>query len=121
MRWAGRSESGEVMMAGLVETGLSSRGHVSSKKRLISIVAVAAVMTIAFVENCVFLNPKFHSSKLIGRTPTQIIQQLGSPSYDGRYQPPDNPVVFAYRDWFGNICIIRFESGVSVSVEFKAK
>ena len=57
MRWAGRSESGEVMMAGLVETGLSSDGQVSSKKRLISIVADVAVMTMLCGKPCYFLNP----------------------------------------------------------------
>ena len=90
------------------------RGYVIS-------IGAAFVVSAFVVHSCVYVNPKFRSSALLGCTPAQVIARLGPPTYDGRIQPPDNPVILSYEDWSGEMCIIRFENNEAYAVEFKGK
>jgi hypothetical protein len=66
------------------------------------------------------------SSRLMGKTPGQIVSLLGTPYFDSRVGPPatrdtDAECVIGYQGPWGEMCRIEVKAGVATKIEHYGK
>lgn len=107
------------------------RGNYMRHRSISIVLCIAFISLVAYCTRDHFLwipwNPAYSPSALIGRSPEEVVKQLGPPSFDPRSRTPiwdedaNGPLYLGYYGQFGATCTIVFKDGKVVEVRHTFK